>query len=187
MLADPFASNILDPVVHDRLIADIDMYAYDARILPEHICTPLSVACTSAEIAYVKRYRFHKGDGVAGFAYVGKNSDADVAGRMYAMAGAFVRNFIRARVMVMSELFDHVDNEGIPDMSVLLLPDFHVPAASGGSRSSWKVSNILGVLMTRKSLGLQTIVYTPDLESVGQDYGPGVRFLIMQHYNRIKI
>jgi hypothetical protein len=187
MLADPYATNVLNPAVHGRLVADIETYAADARIQPEAIWTPLAKVCGEAEIEYVKRFKFHRAADIAGMVYVGKSNDLDIDGRMHAVAGALIRNFIRARVMVMSQLFDAIEEEGIPDVSALLLPNFHVPAANGGSKASWKLANILDVLMHRRAIGVQTIVYTPDLDQVGLEYGSGVRRLLMQNYVRVKV
>ncbi len=184
--ADPYASNVLNPTIHGRLVADIETYANDARIMPEAIWTPLAQSCGSDEIAYVKRFRFHRQEGIAGLVFTGSR-DVDIDGRMRLMAGALVRNFIRARVMVMSELFDAIDEDGIPDMSALLLPNFHVPFANGGGKSAWKTANVLDVLMHRRLIGVQTIVYAPDLDQVGLEYGSGVRRLLMQHYIRVKL
>lgn len=186
MLADPYATNVLNKAVHGRLVADLETYAQDARIQPEAIWTPLAKMCGKEEIDYVRRFKFHRSEDTFGLAFIGKAPNVDIDGKMQAIAGALVRNFIRARVMVMTQLFDAIDEEGIPEMSALLLPNFHSTNASG-AKSSWKIANILDVLMHRRSLGLQTIIYTPDLDALGLDYGSGVRRLIMQNYTRVNV
>lgn len=185
MFADPYASQVLNPTIHARLVADIETYAQDARIQPAAIWTPLSAVCGKSEIDYVRRFKFHKSEDVFGLAYIGNALEADIDGRMHAIAGALVRNFVRARVMVMSQLFDALDDEGIPEMSALLLPNFHSRASV--TKSPWKLANILDVLMFRRALGVQTIIYAPDLDQVGLDYGSGVRRLITQHYTQVKV
>lgn len=187
MLADPYATQVLNPTVHARLVADIETYAQDARIQPSHIWTPLSSVCGKVELDYVRRFKFHKGEDRFGLAFVGQGLDADVDGRMHAIAGALVRNFVRARVMVMSQLFDALDDEGIPEMSALLLPNFHTHSIAANAKSFYKIANVLDVLMFRRQAGLQTIVYVSDLDKAGIDYGSGVRRLIQQYYIQVQV
>ena len=187
MFADPYATQVLDRTVHARLVADIDTFAQDARIQPENIWTPLAEKCGTDEINYVKRFKFHKGDDVAGLVYVGKIADADIDGRMAAMAGALIRNFVRARVMVLSQLLDSMEDEGVPDISALLIPNFHTPATAGGTKSPWRSSNLLDVLVYRRTLGVQTIVAVSDFETVGAEYGMAVRRLLKHNYVAVKV
>ena len=153
---DPYATNVLNPAIHSRLVADIETYANDARIMPEAIWTPMAHACGADEINYVKRFKFHRSEGIAGLVFTGKG-DADIDGRMRVMAGALVRNFIRARVMVATELVDAIDDDGIPDMSALLLPNF--PCSVRQWRRQIFVEDgkhSRNVLMHRRSIGVQT-------------------------------
>ena len=137
MLADPYASNVLRKDVHGRLVADMDSYARDARIQPHFIWTPLAEVCGDAEVEYVRRFKFHRGEGVSGLCYVGdKKGNVDIESRMAAIAGALVRNFIRASVVTLAELFEEVEEEGLTDISCLLVPNFHVPKNAGGGKAA---------------------------------------------------
>jgi hypothetical protein len=98
---DPYATGVLDKEVHDRLVADLGTYTRDAGIQPQWVWTKLSKTCGPTEMDYVRKFRFHQDAGaVHGLCYVRESgSDADVEEHMSAIAGAFLRNFIRARVM----------------------------------------------------------------------------------------
>ena len=43
MRVDPYASGVLHPEVHDRLVKDLDHFARDAHIAPKWICTPAAI------------------------------------------------------------------------------------------------------------------------------------------------
>lgn len=93
---DPFKSGVLDKERHSQLIADVDNYARDAGIQSQWVWTPLATACGPDEIEYARRFKRYVGDTtVAGLCLTGKASEG-VEMKMAALAGCFVRNFIRA-------------------------------------------------------------------------------------------
>lgn len=184
MLADPYATKVLDRIVHGRLVEDLIAYAQDARIQPEAIYTPLANTCSDGEISYVRRFRKHRSTDIAGLCLIGDAAgDVDIERRMSGIAGALVRNFVRARVITMNELFDDVAGDGVSDMSCLLVPNFHV--AQKNAKASWKVSNVLDVIVYRRTLGVQTIVYVEDMDAMTQDYGVAVSRILRQHYEHV--
>jgi hypothetical protein len=99
MYADPYAAGVLLPQIHSQLVRDMIAIARDAAIQPDWISSPLKNACGTAEITWVKRFKFHAHEGHTGLCFIGKNPKVNsIEDRMSAIAGALVRNFIRARM-----------------------------------------------------------------------------------------
>ena len=122
MAANPYASGVLDPEKHDRLVAGIDGYARDANIPPRWIWSKMGGVCGPLELDYVRRFPHHRVEGkVQGLVCYRKTDDADPETRMAAMAGALVRNFCRARVMTVGVLLDHLAKDGHVAAAALLV------------------------------------------------------------------
>jgi|GEM_PF-4874596 len=58
-MADPYATGVLDPEEHDRMVADLAKIARDANLRPEWIWAKIDLHCTAGEIAWVRRFPFH--------------------------------------------------------------------------------------------------------------------------------
>ena len=166
MKTDPYASGVLDKTVHARMVADLEGVAAAANIQPYWIWTPLAETCAPIEVEWVKRFRFHAGERIAGLCYVGPDPDPEIETRMAAIAGALTRNFICARVMTVNELLAVAQDGGAPDMSCLLVPNFFVEKTRGPGTAQWRVSALLDVLIYRQAQGLQTVLYASDLEAL---------------------
>jgi hypothetical protein len=111
MKVDPYASGVLKPEHHERLVANLDHYAKDAGIQPMWIWTRLSAACGPHEADYITGFRRHRASGqVHGLCLTRKTPDAEPESRMAAMTGCLVRNFVRARVMTLGVVLDHLAN-----------------------------------------------------------------------------
>ena len=136
MQADPYATGILFPDHHDRLVADLDRYARDAGIQPRCIWTPLPKNGED-EAEYVRRFHFHKVEGVKqGICYVRATPTGDPEERMSLLAGALVRNFIRARVMTLHSVLEIVNDGGDPQATALLIPNFFLARSESGGGAS---------------------------------------------------
>lgn len=186
-MTDPYATGVLDPDEHGRLVADIDHVARDANIQPHWIWTPLAEICSTAEIAWVRRFHFHKTEGISGLCYLGRDPDPEVEDRMAAMAGALTRNYVRARIMTVNGLIEAADNGAVPDMSCLLIPNFFVEKAAGGTQAPWRVSVLLDALLHRQTLGLQTVLYVSDMDAMGAEYGSALKRHVSAHYRVVEV
>jgi len=169
MKLTPYATKVLDPIVHARLVADIESVAQDAGIQPSWIWTPMSKNCTDDEVQWVRRFRHHTAEGSAGLAFVGR--DLEPENRMAAIAGALTRNFINAKVMTLGQVVDYAKDSVLPGVSCLLIPNFFIEKSHGGGIASWQVSLLLDVLVDRQAKGLQTVIYVSDLSALGAEYG----------------
>ena len=178
MKFDPYAAGALHRVEHESLVADLAGYAHDAGVHPIRICTPLAGHCTPQEIDYIRKFNQHRAGGeVHGLCYVGSDV-VEVEDHMAAMAGALVRNFVRAKLMTVGTLLDLLANQQDPACSCLLIPNFFMPKIEGGSIAAWQVSSLLDLLLTRKAAGQQTIIYVSTMDALKKEYGTAFERLI---------
>jgi hypothetical protein len=186
---DPYASGVLKKDHHDRLVAGIKGFALDAGIQPHWIWTPLAETCNSPDEAeWVRRFRFHQASAdMQGLCYVAKSEDAEPGSRMAAIAGALVRNFIRARVMTLHAVLDALVSHEEPAATCLLIPNFFVPRTQGGGLPDWKVSMLYDLLVGRGILGQQTVIFASSLAELGKDYGSLFSALVRNHYKIVEI
>lgn len=98
--------------------------------------------------------------------------------RCSVIAAAVLRNYTDAKVMPLRELFSK-QKSGVPDVTVLLIPDFF---KEGESLAEWQVQYLLGVLTTRHLKGRATVVYVEDMDSMGKVYGEAIYEHIKRHY-----
>jgi len=92
--------------------------------------------------------------------------------RFSAMAAACLRNYIAARVMTVQDVLEALGEGTMPQPTVLLIPNFYT-GADGGKMAQWDIPALLGMLYSRQSAGLQTVVYVNDLAPMGKAYGIG--------------
>jgi hypothetical protein len=184
--ADPYAPGALSPEHHERLVADLENFARDAGITPNWICDPMPDMTEQLE-TYMRRFRHHANEGVAGVVFT-KKSKLPLPADQYlsAIAGCLVRNFIRARVMTLGSVIDACATGGVPNISCILIPNFFYPASEGGTIASWQVSALHDLLVQRHVAGQQTILYASDLNLMGKEYGLAFRELIDAHFIEVE-
>ena len=184
---DYYASGVLFPEHHDRLVANIDKYALDAGINKRWIWTPLTEVCGPEEIAYVKAFNRYRSSGdVQGLCFI-QASYSQVDQRMYAIAGALTRNFIRARVMTVGSVLDAINSGNTPDATCLLIPNFFLSASQGGTIASWQIAKLFDLLAGRAAMQQQTIVYASNLKDLATQYGAAFRATIDANFLQIQI
>lgn len=190
MYTDPYASGVLKKEVHERLVMNIDHYARDAGIQPHWVWTPLAETCTEQELDYVRQYPKHRREGlVAGLVYLPALPTAlpDVDKHMAAVAGAFTRNFIRARVMTLRTVLERLEDGDSVEARVLLIPNFCLSKADGGDLPSWKAAMVYDLLVQRRAANLHTILYASSLLEAGKTYGSACLRLLDQNYLKATI
>ena len=184
MTGDPYASGVLNPDEHDRLVANIAAYAKDAGIAPRWIWTKMSEVCGPAELEYARKFPHHRVEGkVQGFVYYRKTKAADPEAHMAALAGALVRNFCRARVMQLGTVLDHLADGGQVAATCLLVPNF----AFSNHLAPWQSQAICELLAQRGNEGLQTVVYATSADAISEMYGLAARRTIESHFIRVDI
>lgn len=170
-LNQAYESGVLSPSVHSRLVQNMEHFARRANINETHVLYKMSkFSCTKPEIDYVKSLKRQVADGNYGLVYLGKETKP-VLTRMMAVAGACLRNFVDAKVVVMQELLKDLKAGSPPDVSVLLIPNFFINRSEGGKIAEWDIPELLGLLYTRMAKGQQTFVYVSDFEALVKAYG----------------
>jgi hypothetical protein len=178
---------MLDGIKHVRLIAELDKYASDARIPPEWVWRPMPAGVTEEEREWMRNYRRNRANGVYGMLVTGE-SDLDPTSRMGAIAGRLTRNFIRARVFGIEQVFDSMGDFADPIIATcLLVPDF--VSSDDKKEPSWRVKKLSSLLLDRWQAGglTQTVLYAPDIESVSMVYGSHIATLIKNHYTQVAL
>lgn len=179
---DPWENGVLDPTVHARVVMQKDKFAADAGIPAGFIWAKLDEVCpTEDERTWLKRYRLHRKEGYSGLVFLGEGFDPTIEVRMCGIAGALVRNFIRARVMSMEAVFQHMKTGEVPEADCLLLPTF--ATAKADDRRSSMVSDLL--IERWKDPQGQTVVCAPSLEAIAKVYGGFVRDHIAATYRTV--
>lgn len=181
---DPFASGVLDPEVHARLVADIDNLSAVAGIQKRWISRPLAETCGPEEITWVRQFRRLERPWLA---YVGQDAKLTVPDRMAAITGALTRNFVFAKLVQVNAWVEVLrDGEDI-EASCLLVPNFFVDRAKGGAQPEWRVSLLLDALMDRYQRRRPTVLYVSDATLLGKEYGLGFARLIENAYTMIPV
>lgn len=164
-----YASGVLSPDTHYRLVEDIDGYAARAGIQPADIWTGLAGRVTDLEIDYVRGYRRHVSEGVPGLLYVGQAWQTPVPDRMALLAGAFLRNFVSARLVGCEALVGETfRGEALVDIDVLLIHDL---APSGAQGHDAKRRVLSSIIADRAVARRQTVVSAASRNAIVQQIG----------------
>lgn len=170
--------SVLDPVVHKRLIAEIEEIAREAGIPRRFIESPLSDVCGAQEIEWVKHYRQHVASGNYGLCFAG----VDHATKMMAMCGALTRNFVFARVVTVSQVIDELRAGEQPSASALFIPSFHRTTKQGAGVTPFQINLLWQLLESRLLQEKQTIIAIQSMSQLSTDYGQHFRDLVVNHY-----
>jgi hypothetical protein len=194
MLSEAYKTSVLKPEVHSRLVSDLVGIARDANIPKEFIWTPLVQWVSETEIDYVRDFRRHAAQGIHGFVYTGLPTDKDIAvsERMFSLAGAFIRNFIAARVISLGDLLSDLKADDPPMQTVVLVPNFYTRdkmtlrrGKTGSPVSEWQLPALLGWLYDRMAMPTaQTILYVQDWDGMAEDYGEALTHHLTRHFYR---
>lgn len=165
-----YATGVLKPEVHHLLVKNLPRLASTANIPESMVLHKMSdFQCSLDEIKYVKKIRVHAEKGIYGAAYLGASNSFPT--RMMAVAGACLRNFIDAKVMTLQEVLEEQQNGSMPEPKVLLIPNFFVAKSDGGKIADWHIAHLLGLLLSRMTKQLQTVVAVSDLNLMSKTYG----------------
>lgn len=179
---DPYATGVLQAAHHERLVADLPNIAQAAAIQPHWIWTPLADTVGESEVEWVKGFRAHSQTKMSGLCLTGNASAAVAATHMAAIAGALIRNYINARVMTTAALFDKSEQDGVPDPTCLLVPNFFVGKSIGQPLAPWRIDMLQNVLFERHMAGRQTVVYVSKLDDCSAEYGDVMTQIFKLHY-----
>lgn len=186
---DAYETGVLVKEHHDRLVANIENIALDAMVQPSDLWTALTPEEVGAPLyEWVKTFPRHSREGRFG-AIVYRQTPARLPDRVFTMAvSALVRNFIRARLTTTSEIIAAAEDDDMRDYSALFVPDF-APDLTKESQTlpAWKLSLVHELLLTRRTLGLQTVLFAENLASLKSRCGSAVAEFVIGNYTSLKI
>lgn len=172
-------NGVINLIDHGTLLQDIDGYAETANIPVSMVLTSMKTVCKKSEIDYVTRMRRQP---TAGLLYLGAES---TTARMMAIAGACLRNFIDARVVMLSDVIKGFKDGTTPDPTVILVPNFCVAASDRGV-ADWETTHLLGWLYDRDLAEKKTFLYVSDMLHVEARMGALVAQHLKERYQIIK-
>ena len=172
---DDVEQTILNEEYHARLIQDIETVAATARVHIPMLHRAMATYCPEEQVDWVKAYPVYMHDNSGGLCITGKPKD--VHNQMAAIACAFLRNYVDARVIPIHELLKpDVDPE---NPSVLLIPDFYVNSVSGNAAfTNWQLRELYGLLLNRYVQRRATILYVQNMTGLRKEYGEATHDLI---------
>jgi hypothetical protein len=165
--------SVLDQSRHARLIADIDHICAIARVPRLYVETSMKQHCDAAEVEYVVNFRLYRAS--VGGLVISEKKNPDT--RIMAICGAFVRNFIDARVYSLTDILEAVQDKDVPEPTVMLIPNLYVP-----SLPKWKSSLLYDVLLRRLTSNLPTVVAVESMMDLRKDYGETFFQHLTSHY-----
>lgn len=177
-----FAEKRLDKTFHARLLIDLDRFAETAGIPPVMVWSRLNEFCSPEEVDWVRHIKQSE---TVGMVFVGAFG-MPVEDKMMAIAGACLRNYIDARVMSVQDVIVRIKEQTMPNPSVLLIPNFCLEKGDGGDIAQWNISSLLGLLLSRLSKNLKTVLYVGSMAALEKNYGESFRKHIASHYQLIQ-
>jgi len=175
-----FTRGALDPTRHERLWMNLSSIADDAGLPPEMLWQPFRERVGNREIDYVSQFGELAKRGVAGLCYTGTDVESASHETMQLIAAVLTRNFIRARVIWLSQVLDALQAGESIEARCLLIPNLHVER--GHKLPGWKVSKLYELLHERAANHEQTVVYVHSMRGLAEDYGKKLAQLIEYNY-----
>jgi len=176
-------AGVLDPVIHERIIGNIDALAKRSNIPQTMITKSMVGVCTEEEIEYMKKLKKISNLGTyAGFMFVG---DPQATKKFQTICGFLLRNFMDGVVMSASEAVDSGKQVAL-SCQVLLIPDFYRDV-EGAGKMAWKadVLKLVSLLEQRRMSGGLTLIQIDTRQGVKESFGP--TFLTMLDNNYFKL
>lgn len=159
--------SVLDPIRHARLLKDKVAVCQRAGISERHLHESMKEACGPAEVAFVQATKTSTAPGM--MLYGPRALD-----RCMYMAGAYVRNFIDARVMTLEQMV-----EGDAECTVLLCPNFYTTTTAKGF-PQWKQQKLFDLLVDRYKSGKKTVLWAESHVGL-KEYGAAMEGLLREY------
>lgn len=174
-----FESKILDREYHGRLLADLDRLARKAGIPAPYVWSKLADFCTEDEIAWVRKMRSDEDHGLI---ITSSSASVPVECKMMAMVGAFMRNYINARLMSVQEVVAMAKSSGSLPPSVALVPNFSMPKSEASPVAPWESALLLSWLYSRLVDGQKTVLFVGSMKTLEEVYGEAMLKHLKTHY-----
>jgi len=158
---------MLDQVEHARIIQDFEQVCMTAGVQGKFLHESMTAHCGDIEVDWVRNFNKYRLQGQSGLLLEGVLRP-DV--RCQAIAGAFLRNFIDARVIPLNTVLELKDAGNMPSPTVLLIPNLFV-AATSKNVPAWKVQIVYDLFLERTVQGKACVAYVESLTGVTTAYG----------------
>lgn len=180
-------TSILDPVRHERLIANLDNYCETANVPPKYVHQSMKalLPADAPEIEWVTRFNHYRREGVGGLLFIGKVKAPTVDERMMAMTGALLRNYLDARIVPLNTLLSVQEDGGSLDPTVMMIPNLFIAGAAGKTLPAWKAQQVYDVLLARLTQSKPTVLYVEDMAALALQYGSVFAGHLNTHYKHI--
>jgi hypothetical protein len=165
---------VLDPIVHQRIIADMARFCEIANVPANFVRHSMKGYCNEGEIEWVRQFNVHLKNNVGGLVIIGNDRPET---RCMAIAGTLVRQFIDARIMSLNHLVANPEEAALP--TVLVVPNLHMKSF-GNPLTAWQIQTVYDVLLSRLVKNKPTVVCVENLQAMGDAYGP----VFMEHLNK---
>lgn len=176
-----FTSGVLSPNTHGHFVKNIGNHARVAGIPENYIYESAIGKLSPNEEKWVKGFHKNIKKKLYGLVYMGDFPDHPIE-RINIITGVFVRNFVDARVRMLTDVLDQLKTSDFPSCKVLSIPNFFSKGAEAGKiLYEADTSRLLGMLMRRGNEGLTTILYIENQEAFKKSFGNSF-FQYLQNY-----
>lgn len=166
-----YSAGVLKPSVHYQLVRNLRKFAETAGIPEELIYTPLEKNVSKREVQFMADQHLFFKNGFKGLLYSG-DFDCSMLDRMSALVGCFVRNFMDAQVMLMSEVMENLKGGYEITATILAVPDFYLVGNSVGKKMfDADASMLLSFLFRRANAKHLTLIHIEDVNAFEMEFG----------------
>lgn len=170
---------LLTREAHGRLVENLSEFLMQAGVREDMIDQSMAESgCAEDEISWVKNFRQSESGGLM---VVGKY---DSTHRFMAMAAAFLRNFIDARVVHILSLGDD-EAIDLPDATVVLIPDLcRKVGGTGMPLPPFRMKQLQSMIMDRYTQQRATVIYVDSLTQFETEHGKSFVEFVEKHWDK---
>jgi hypothetical protein len=173
-------AGIIDPIIHDRVLANSSGLTVRAKIPEGALLYSLKDYCNPEEIkTLLKIKELQDAGGCGGFIYV---KEPNVVKKFQALCGFLIRNFVDGVIMPAHETIQD-KSEVASECGVLLIPDLYREVLGAG-QSAWKADNakIVALIDNRRLKGKLTIIHIDNWAGVQNTFGTAFAEMLQENY-----
>lgn len=162
-----------------RLREALPTITKQTRVPEKYIHTSCLGVVDDSDVRFLKDYWESKKKGIAGYLKLGGSNSSK---KFSYMAGAFIRNFIDARIYTLEQCLN-LDSDQI-QASVIFVPDFCPDLVDAKPMPSWKLQQVYSFLITRQSLDKMNVLYVHDSKMAKKLLGSSIIEHLENNYIR---
>jgi hypothetical protein len=156
---------VLDPIVHQRIIADMAHYCEVANVPRVFVQHSMKGYCKEGEIDWIRKFNVNLQNHVGGLLIEGTDR---VETRCMAITGALMRQFIDARIMSLNTIIDNPEDAVTP--TVLVVPNLYMKSF-GKQLTAWQIQAVYDVLLNRRIKNRPSVLCVENIKAMEDNYG----------------